>query len=60
MKRCIKNDTEMSRFLSTATFSKEEVWSVCQELRPDISREEYEKMWDEFMRRKLNGEFETQ
>lgn len=28
-------------------FNKEEWWDVCRKVRPDITREEYEAMWEE-------------
>jgi hypothetical protein len=29
-------------------YDREEFWDVCRRLRPDITREQYELMWDEF------------
>lgn len=29
-------------------FDKEEWWDVCRRARPDITREQYDQMWNEF------------
>ena len=34
---------------------QEEWWEVCQRVRPDISREEYDAMWQNFQERKEAG-----
>lgn len=33
-------------------FDKDEWWDVCRRLRPDLTREEYDAMWDEFQQAK--------
>lgn len=33
-------------------FDREEWWDVCRRVRPDITRAEYDLMWDDFQARK--------
>ena len=30
-------------------FDREEWWDVCRRVRPDLTRDEYDKMWEEFV-----------
>jgi hypothetical protein len=33
-------------------FDKDEWWDIVQEIRPDLTRAEYEEMWDDFIKMK--------
>lgn len=33
-------------------FDREEWWDVARRVRPDLAREDYDRMWDEFQQEK--------
>lgn len=33
-------------------FDQDEWWDVCREVRPDITREEFDRMWEDFVAEK--------
>lgn len=37
-------------------YDKEEWWDVCRRVRPDMTREQYDKDWDEFVKTKAERE----